>query len=115
MSDQTTPRPWAGGTEDDGPHCLIGARGLLFCRVVDAPGHNAIANASLIVRAVNAHDELEAEVKRLREELAAARLAADTLGALLTRRDSHEGAGTSDPTIALAVRDRARAGRAGHE
>ncbi len=48
---KSTPGPWQFGLEDDGPNCLVGERGMLWCRVVDAPGRSATANARLIAAA----------------------------------------------------------------
>jgi hypothetical protein len=50
---QHTKGPWSVGVapEETLPTYLIGADGVLFCRVVGSPGHDAEANARLIAAA----------------------------------------------------------------
>lgn len=60
MSAAPTPRPWE--TRPDEPATIVRHDGLVVAMALrgsrDVPGEVALANAALIVRAVNAHDAL---------------------------------------------------------
>lgn len=58
--------PWECGRATEEPDTvLIGADGILFCRVVGIPGNPAEQIATRIVRSVNAHDDLVAALKQV--------------------------------------------------
>lgn len=57
---------WSYGYEDDGPHCLIGDSGLLWARIVDAPGRPAMSSAAFLANASQDIPRLLADLCRYR-------------------------------------------------
>lgn len=56
---KATPRPWSLGENANGSPLILGANLRGICPVISSHGLNERqANAELIVRAVNCHDEL---------------------------------------------------------